>query len=172
VGPNVTERWNDVIILRGKNWKERHTDVIPTVCTVFINELGVYVVPIGGFVVEKTILGLPAGKVVEALDDSYIGTVVRSVGGFVDTVDAAIEIFGQVAQNLDFDAWKARLKGTREHVAARTNWSWISLNVVEGDKLWNEAYHLHPMRCAGSCFLSRRIDKFQAWIEFRWRLAT
>jgi len=60
----------------------------------------VYVVPVGRLVVEKAIFGLPTGEVVEALDDSYVGTVVRSVRGFVDTVDTAIEIFGQVALKL------------------------------------------------------------------------
>ena len=55
----------------------------------------------------------------EGLDDNYVGTVVRPVGGFVDTVNAAIEVFGQVAYNVDFYSWKARLEGTRDRVAAR-----------------------------------------------------
>jgi len=55
----VPLRWNDVIIYLEKG---RRTDIIPSVITVFIDELGKYVVPVSGFVVQKMIFVLPAGK--------------------------------------------------------------------------------------------------------------
>lgn len=73
------------------------TNVIPSVCTVFVNEFGVYVIPIGRFVIQKPVLFLPSGKVVQALDDSYVGTIVRLVRSVVDAVDTAIEVFGKIA---------------------------------------------------------------------------
>jgi hypothetical protein len=79
----------------------------------------VYITRVGRFVVEKPIFRLPAREVVEGLDDDYIGTVICTIGSFIDTVDAAIEVFGQVTHNLDFDSWKTLLEGTRDGVVAR-----------------------------------------------------
>lgn len=85
----------------------------------------------------------------EALNDGHVGAVVRSVGGFVDTVDATIEIFGQIAQNLDFYTWKTLLEGTRDHVAARTHWSWMDLRLAWLRKIsvrWNVPSPPHETR--------------------------
>jgi hypothetical protein len=116
-----------------KKRKGRPTDKVPSVCTVFVNEFRVYIIPVGRFVVEKPIFSLPAGEVMEGLENSYVGTVVRPVGSFVVTVDATIEVFGQVAHHLDFDSWKALLEGGRDSVAARMHWSRISFSVVGGN---------------------------------------
>jgi len=64
---------------------------------VFVDEFGIFVVPIGRFVVQKPVLSLPFGKVVQALDDNYVGTVVLFVGGLVYAVDTAIHVFGKIA---------------------------------------------------------------------------
>ena len=73
-----------------REWNWRRTDSVPSVCPVFVDEFGVYVARVEGFVVEKAIFSLPAREVLEGLDDNYVGSVVRPVGGFVCTVDAAI----------------------------------------------------------------------------------
>ena len=78
-----------------------------------------YITRVGRFVVEKPIFRLPAREVVESLDDGDVDTVICPVGSFIDTVDAAIEVFGQVTHNLDFDSWKALLEGTRDGLVAR-----------------------------------------------------
>ena len=77
--------------------EERLTDVVSSVRAVFVHEFRIYVIPIGGFVVQKPILSLPSGKVVQALNDDYVGTVVCIVGGLVYAVDTAIEVFGKIA---------------------------------------------------------------------------
>jgi hypothetical protein len=84
-------------MLKGGKWKGRRTDVVSGVCTVLVDELGIYVVPINRFVVQKPVLSLPSGKVVQALDDNYVGTVVLFVGGLVYAVDTAVEVFGKIA---------------------------------------------------------------------------
>lgn len=84
-----------------------------------IHEFGVYIGPIGRFVIEKPILSLPSGEVVECLDDSHVGTIVCPVGSLVGTVDAAIEVLRQVARSTDFDPRKALLECTRDDLATR-----------------------------------------------------
>jgi hypothetical protein len=74
----------------------RRTDVVSGIRTVLVDEFGIYVVPIGRLVVQKPVFCLPLGKVVQALDDNYVGTVVRFVGRLVDAVDTTVEVFGKV----------------------------------------------------------------------------
>ena len=68
----------------------------------------------------------------EGLDNSYIGAVVRPIGNFVGTVDAAIEVLGQVTCSIDFDPWKALLERSRDDLAACMHWSWILFSALEG----------------------------------------
>jgi len=77
--------------------EERLTDVVSGVRTVFVDEFGIYVIPIDRFVVQKPVLSPPSGKVVQALDDNYVGAVVLFVGGLVYAVDTAIKVFGKIA---------------------------------------------------------------------------
>jgi len=37
------------------------------------------------------------GKFVQALSDNYVSAIVLFVGGFVATVDTAVEVFGKIA---------------------------------------------------------------------------
>ena len=71
-----------------RDW--RRTDEVPSVRPVFVDEFGMYFARVERLVFEKAIFSLPAREVVEGLDDNYVGTVVRPVGGLVGTVDTAI----------------------------------------------------------------------------------
>lgn len=108
-----------------KSGTKRRTDKVPRVCAIIVHELGVYISPISGFVVKKSIFSFPTREVMEGLDNSYIGAVVRPIGNFVGTVDAAIEVLGQVTCSIDFDPWKALLERSRDDLAACMHWSWI-----------------------------------------------
>ena len=82
---------------RRRKWEERLTNVVSSVRTVFVNEFGIYIVPVGRLVVQKPVLSLPMGEIMQALEDSYVGTVVLFAGGLVDAVDTTIEVFGKIA---------------------------------------------------------------------------
>lgn len=79
-------------MLRGGKRKEGHTDVVSSICTVFIDKFRIYIVPIGRSVVYKLVFTLPSGKVMQALVNNYIGTIILFVRGLVYVVDTAIKV--------------------------------------------------------------------------------
>lgn len=117
-----------------KESKGRRTNNVTSICTVSLDKFGVYIGPVSRLVLEKSILSLPAREVVEGLDDNYVGAVIRPIGGFIDTVDTPIEVFGQITYDLDINSWKAVLERTGNYVAARVHWNQILFSVIiEGD---------------------------------------
>ena len=131
-------RGNDVVkssqrySIRRRESKGRRTNKVPSICTVSVDKFGVYVGPLGRFVVEKPILSLPLREIVEGLDDNYVGAIIRPIGGFIDTVDTSVEVFGQITNDLDINSWKAVLERTGNYVAAGVHWNQILVSVVIG----------------------------------------
>jgi len=136
-------------MLKRREWKEKRTNVVSSVRAVFVNEFGIYVVPIGRLVVQKPVLSLPIGEIMQALEDSYVGTVVLFAGGLVHAVDTTIEVFGKIAQYLDFDSWETLLEGARDQVAARTNCMSMALSesrLVSLKRKWDVPSPPHETR--------------------------